>query len=99
MFNNPAANWYHSNQYNAQAACEHGGGVVRHEHWCVPCDPMVRCAHGVVLDADKLTFTDHLILHALWVWGKTSCQRTCPASCWVVIIVRLSLPCLPLAPE
>lgn len=78
MFVNPAANWYHSNEYNAQAACEHCGGVVRHEHWCITCDPMVQYAYGVVLDSEKLTLTDRLILHALGVvWGKTPCQGAC----------------------
>ncbi len=38
MLPNPTASWYHSNRYNAQAACEHCGGIVRHEKWCITCD-------------------------------------------------------------
>jgi hypothetical protein len=78
MFANPTANWYHSNRYNAQSACEHCAGVVRHERWCVTCDPFVQYAFSAVLDAEKLTVTDKLILHALGVaWRDNSCQGTC----------------------
>jgi hypothetical protein len=75
MFANPAANWYHSNQYNAKAACEHCGGVVRHEKWCITCDAVVQYAFGVVLDPEILTFCDRLILHGLGVsWTQIRCQ-------------------------
>ena len=33
MSHNEAA-LYHSNRYNAQAACEHCEGIIRHERWC-----------------------------------------------------------------
>ena len=74
----PAAFLYHSNQYNAQSACEHCGGIVRHERWCITCDPVVQYAYGAVLDPEKLTLCDRLILHALGVsWEKNRCQGTC----------------------
>lgn len=78
MFANPPASWYHSNQYNAQTACEHCGGVVRHERWCITCDAVVRYAYSVVLEPENLTFCDRLILHALGVsWEKDPCARAC----------------------
>ena len=78
MFANPAANWYHSNRYNAQSACEHCGGVVRHERWCITSDPLVQYAYGAVLDPEKLTLCDKLILHALGVaWATNKCQGAC----------------------
>ena len=81
MFANPTASWYHSNQYNAQATCEHCGGIVRHEKWCITCDPIVQYAYGVLLDAEKLTLCDRLILHALGVsWPKNSCTGSCQES-------------------
>jgi len=79
MLANPAASWYHSNQYNAQAVCEHCGGVVRHENWCITRDPLVQYAYGIVLDPRKLTFSDGLILHSLGVcWAQAGCQGSCP---------------------
>ena len=81
MFANPAATWHHSNQYNAQAACEHCEGIVRHERWCITCNPIVQYAYGVVLDPDKLTLRDRLILHALGVsWTTNPCQVSCQTS-------------------
>jgi hypothetical protein len=74
----PAAFWYHSNQYNAQSACEHCGGIVRHERWCITCDAVVQYAYGAVLDPEKLTLCDRLILHALGVsWEKNRCMGAC----------------------
>lgn len=67
MFSKPAANWYHSNQNNAEATCEHCGGLIRHERWCITRDALVQYAYGVVLDPGKMTFSDRLILHALGV--------------------------------
>lgn len=81
MFPVPAASWYHSNQYSAKSACEHCGGVVRHEKWCITCDPEVQYAYEVVLDHEKLTLADRLILHALGVvWGRNSCQGNCQSA-------------------
>ena len=62
--------WYHSNQYTADAACEHCGGVVRHESWCVSCNRDVAYAYEAVRDSRKLSLEDVLNLHALgtaWV--------------------------------
>jgi hypothetical protein len=74
----PAAFLYHSNQYNAQSACEHCGGIVRHERWCITCDAVVQYAYGAVLDPEKLTLCDRLILHALGArWEKNRCQGIC----------------------
>ncbi len=78
MFANPTPSWYHSNQYNEQSSCEPCAGVVRHEKWCITCDPLVRYAYEVVLSPEKLTVCDRLILHALGVsWQKNSCQGSC----------------------
>ena len=81
MFANSAAKWHHSNQYNAASECEHCGGVIRHQRWCITCDPLVQYAYGVVLDAEKLTLRDRLILHALGVsWATNQCQEACQTS-------------------
>jgi hypothetical protein len=77
MFANPAASWYHSNRYSASSACEHCGGVVRHEPWCVTVDPAVQYAYEVVRDAEKLSLVDRLTLHALGVaWANTHVLET-----------------------
>ena len=59
--------WYHNNRYNAQGACSHCGGVVRHETWCITRDPLVRYAWQIVRDSTKLTPGDYLALHSLGV--------------------------------
>jgi hypothetical protein len=75
---NPKATWYHSNRYSAASECEHCGGVVRHERWCITCDPIVQYAYGVVLNPEKLTLRDRLILHALGVsWEANRCEGAC----------------------
>ncbi|HKT87944.1 MAG TPA: hypothetical protein VJQ59_05880 [Candidatus Sulfotelmatobacter sp.] len=75
MFSKPAASWYHSNQYSAEAVCEHCGGVIRHERWCITRDALVQYAYGVVLDSGKMTLSDRLILHALGVsWQNNNSQ-------------------------
>jgi hypothetical protein len=71
--------WQHSNKYSAEAACEHCEGVVRHELWCITRSSDVLYAYEAVLDADKLTEGDRLILHALGVtWtgkvGSGACK-------------------------
>jgi glycerol-3-phosphate cytidylyltransferase-like family protein len=48
MSHNEAA-LYHSNGYNAQAACEHCEGVIRHERWCQTLNPVVRYACKIVV--------------------------------------------------
>jgi hypothetical protein len=72
MSNKIATVWYVSNRNNAQAACEHCGGTVRHESWCITRDPVVYYAHQIVADPSKLTLQDSLILHSLGVvWDRT----------------------------
>lgn len=77
MFANPAANWYHSNQYNPKAPCEHCAGVFRHERWCITRDALVQYAYAAVLDSEKLTLCDKLILHALGVAWQNDSQSAC----------------------
>jgi len=78
MFTNPAASWYHSNQGDARSPCEHCGGVIHHERWCITRDALVQYACAAVLDPEKLTLIDRLILHALGVsWQKDPCAGNC----------------------
>jgi hypothetical protein len=64
-----------TNRYNGQAACEHCGGVIRHERWCITCDPVVYYAYQIAGDASKLTLGDALLLHSLGVsWTDKHCQ-------------------------
>lgn len=80
MFANPTASWYPKNQ-NSKSACEHCGGVARHEPWCITCDALVQYAYGVVLEPEKLTLLDRLILHALGVvWTRNASSEACPES-------------------
>jgi hypothetical protein len=70
MFHNKPV-WYHSNQYNAQSACQHCEGIVGHERWCLTLNPVVHYACDVVLYPDKLTTGDAIILHSLGVaWSN-----------------------------
>lgn len=81
MFTDSATSWYHSNAYDAKSACEHCGGIIRHERWCITRDPAVQYAYEVVLDPDKLTVVDQLTLHALGVAWKRNLHQpntTCP---------------------
>jgi hypothetical protein len=81
MFANPAASWYHSSQNDSKSACEHCGAVGRHERWCITCDALVRYAYAAVLDPEKLTLIDTLILHALGTaWGENRRQGACQKS-------------------
>ncbi len=41
MSDNSTTTFCHSNQYHAQAACEHCEGIVRHEPCCITLDPVV----------------------------------------------------------
>lgn len=69
---------FHSIRYNAQSACEHWSGVIRHEAWCITVNPVVYDAYEVVLDADKLSMGDVLALHSLGVqWTGKVCPGTC----------------------
>jgi hypothetical protein len=51
----------------ALAVSEPCGEVVRHERWCITCDPAVQYAYEVVLDSEQMTVIDRLTLHALGV--------------------------------
>ena len=69
---------FHTNRYHAEAACEHCGGIVRHESWCITRDPIVYYAYEIVVDGGKLTLADALILHALGVtWEAKGCKGKC----------------------
>jgi len=69
MSNNKAAS-YHSNRYNAESACLHCNGIIRHEHWCMTLNPAVHYACEIVVYPYKLTTGDAIILHSLGVlWG------------------------------
>jgi hypothetical protein len=70
--------WYHCNLYNAAAACEHCGGIIRHEPWCIKVHPVVCYAFDIVEDPAKLTIADALALHSLGVtWNQKSCSGGC----------------------
>jgi hypothetical protein len=73
----PQKSWYHSNRYTAASACEHCAGVVRHESWCVTQNTEVYEAYEAVVDPDKLSLKDRLILHALGVTWNAACSGRC----------------------
>ena len=52
---------YHSNGYNAQVACEHCEGIIRHERWCGTLNPVVSYACKIVVSADELAIGDAII--------------------------------------
>ncbi len=80
MSNTAATTWYHSNSYNAEAACEHCGGIIRHERWCITLDALVYYAYEIVAEPGKLSMGDKLILHALGAsWGANQCPGKCKA--------------------
>ena len=64
---------YHSNGYNAQAACEHCDGVVNHERWCLTLNPAVSYAYKIVVSANELAIGDAIILHSLGVLWDHCC--------------------------
>ena len=77
MFANPSASWYFGSPSTPQAGCEHCGGAGRHEKWCITRDAFVRYAYTAVLDPERLTLRDRLILHALGVsWAQNMCPAT-----------------------
>jgi hypothetical protein len=55
---------FHSNRYHAETACEHCFGVIRHKSWSITRNPLVYYAYEAVLDPEKLTFEDQLMLYA-----------------------------------
>jgi hypothetical protein len=63
----------HSDQYNAQSACQHCEGIICHERWCLTLNPVVHYACEIVLYPDKLILEDAIILHSLGVtWSGGS---------------------------
>jgi hypothetical protein len=60
---------YHSNRYNAQAACELCEGIIPHERWYQTLNPVVCYACKIVVSADELPIGDAIILHSLSVLG------------------------------
>ena len=62
---------YHTNAYNAQEACKHCEGIIRHEAWCQTLNPAVCYARTIVISPTKLTIGDAIILHSLGVlWDR-----------------------------
>ena len=81
MFSGNAPARFHSNRYNAQSACEHCSGVIRHESWCITVNPVVYYAFEAVLDAGKLSVGDVLALRSLGVlWTGQVCPGKCRPS-------------------
>jgi hypothetical protein len=71
MPNNSSRGQLHSIRYSA---CEHCGGIIRHETWCIARDPVVYYAYQIVADPTMLTIGDALILHSLGVrWEANEC--------------------------
>jgi len=69
---------FHHNRYCADAACEHCGGLVRHESWCITLNPNVLYAYQVVAEPGQMTLHDRLILHSLGVlWDGPACAGKC----------------------
>ena len=64
--------WFHSNRYRAQAACEHCGGTVLHEPWCITLNTEISYAYKIVMDPTALTVGDALILHSLGAAWSTA---------------------------
>ena len=72
--------WYVSNRYHEKAACQHCGGIIRHENWCITLDPTVSYAYEIVADPSKLSAGDTIILHSLGaIWGPNPCAGQCAA--------------------
>ena len=70
MFDNNVGS-YHTNAYNAQEACKHCEGIIRHEAWCQTLNPAVCYACAIVASPTKLTIGDAIILHSLGVlWDR-----------------------------
>ena len=69
---------YHGNRYSADKECEHCHGIIRHEPWCITRNAAVSNAYESVLNENKLTDHDRLILHALGVsWTSSACAGKC----------------------
>ena len=69
----PSQAWFDSNHYSAGVACEYCQASPGHEPWCITQNVRVLEAWQPVLDPSRLSFQDHLILHALGVaWTANS---------------------------
>jgi hypothetical protein len=81
MLANPAASLDQGHRHAAQSVCEHCGGLVWHEPWCITCDALVQYAYGVVLEPEKLTLHDRLILHGVGAsWTRNASSGACQDS-------------------
>src|SRR6266850_2857661 len=90
MSHNKAA-LYHSNGYNAQAACEPCEGIIRHELWCQTLNPVVCYAYKIVVSADELAIGDAIILHSLGVlWTIATSEFNAPAGTKSVVVKGFS---------
>ena len=69
---NEPVSWYNTKRQDRRTACEHCGGVIRHEHWCITRDPIVYYAYDIVVHPEKLSPGDALILHSLGVAWQAS---------------------------
>ena len=69
---------HHSNQYSVESACDYCEGVIRHESWCATQSATVHYAFQAVLDSNKLSLGDELMLHGLgvvWATEKVQAKR------------------------
>ena len=69
--------WYPTRKNSGQTACEHCGGIIRHERWCITRDPIVYYAYDIVVHPEKLSVGDALILHSLGVSWDKNCAGAC----------------------
>ncbi len=61
------AKWYHRNRYSADSACDHCGGIIRHERWCACENAAISYAFRAVIAPAELNEEDQIALHALGV--------------------------------
>jgi hypothetical protein len=70
MSDETSAARFHCNRFSARSACEHCGGIIRHELFCILLNTEVSYAHRIVVDSTALSIGDSLILHSLGaVWS------------------------------
>lgn len=65
MWEKAPTTWFHSNRYSVQSECEHCGGTIRHETWCVTLNSSVFYAYQIVSEPSALSLGDAIILHSL----------------------------------
>ena len=66
--------WHHSDRYGAQSACKYCEGNIRHQRWCLTINSAVYYAYQIIVDPNKLTIGDAILLHALDVLWSPSTQ-------------------------